>query len=187
MRIKRSLCLLAATLILCGVGTAHEASPNQASAASAAQSAAPPQDAGSAQNAKPDVAPAAQSAAVPPASAPLEDAGSQQSASPAGEGSIAGTVTDISGAVVPGATVLVTNGSALTRGANTNAQGDYTVTGLPAGTYNVTVTSPGFQDFQATGFALTDGQQARLDATLQPTTGVTKVTVKGSKVAACDW
>lgn len=141
---------MAATLICCGALTARAAITNQAGTVSVPQTPVTPQDASS-----------------------QPSAGSQEG------GSVPGTVTDSSGAVVPGATVTVTDGATLTRGATTNARGDYTVTGLPAGTYIITITQLGFQDFQATGFALTANQQARLDASLQPTTGVTKVTVKG--------
>ena len=69
------------------------------------------------------------------------------------------------------------------KSATTNGQGEYSLTGLAAGSYTITISHPGFQDFQATGFTLSSGQQARLDASLQPTAEVTKVTVKGEKVA----
>lgn len=64
----------------------------------------------------------------------------------AGGGSIQGTITDPSGAVVPHAEVTATNtatGVATVR--LTTAAGFYVITPLPAGRYNVKVAAPGFQ------------------------------------------
>ena len=61
-------------------------------------------------------------------------------------GTILGTVSDTSGAVVPGATVKARNtGTGLERTTQTTAEGNYSISELPIGTYNVTVTQPGFQ------------------------------------------
>src|SRR5260370_7574906 len=61
-------------------------------------------------------------------------------------GTILGTVTDPSGAVVAGATVKVRNlATGLERTTATSADGSYAVPELPIGTYSVTVTQPGFQ------------------------------------------
>ncbi len=55
-------------------------------------------------------------------------------------GDILGTVTDSTGALVQGASVIVTNlETHETRQAQSNASGDYLVTLLPAGHYSVTV------------------------------------------------
>jgi hypothetical protein len=61
-------------------------------------------------------------------------------------GSIAGLVTDATGAVVPGVTVETTSPALIekVRSVTTDAQGRYLVEALPAGTYNVTFTIPGF-------------------------------------------
>ena len=56
---------------------------------------------------------------------------------------IEGTVTDASGAVIPGAEVTVRGVSvAAERSATTDAKGAYRLTALPAGTYTVTVSHP---------------------------------------------
>src|SRR5262249_8273314 len=61
-------------------------------------------------------------------------------------GSIVGRIRDPSGAVIPGATVIVSNpatGSKSTM--TTNADGIYRVPLLPAGMYQIEVTSAGFK------------------------------------------
>ena len=65
-------------------------------------------------------------------------------------GSIAGTVKDATGAVVPGATVKVKNVSTgLERTAQTGSVGQYTIPALTAGTYEVSITSGSFAPFKA--------------------------------------
>lgn len=100
------------------------------------------------------------------------------------EGSIAGVVTDTSGANVPNATVTVTsNQQGFVRTATTNASGDYLVPGLPAGTYNVEVKAPGFQQFLVKDLVLRVAEKARADAPLQLGQTSTEVTVAGENVA----
>ena len=61
-------------------------------------------------------------------------------------GRISGIVADASGAVLPGATVTVTDPrTGFTRSATTDAQGSYTFTNLPRGTYNVVAELSGFK------------------------------------------
>ena len=65
----------------------------------------------------------------------------------ANTGSLVGTVTDPSGAVIPGAQIIATNGAtgqAIT--VISNAQGYYQVPLLPPGTYRVAVTRNAFQE-----------------------------------------
>jgi len=99
---------------------------------------------------------------------------------------VAGTVTDSSGALIPGATVTISNSAGLRRSATANEEGEYSVAGLPPGTYDVTIAHPGFKDFQATAFTLQAGQTARLDASLEPAGAATSVTVKGQRAAAVE-
>ena len=61
-------------------------------------------------------------------------------------GSIQGTVTDSSGAAIPGARVKVfSSGTGLSRSLGTNDQGAYVANELPLGTYSVTVEKQGFR------------------------------------------
>ena len=61
-------------------------------------------------------------------------------------GAISGTVRDVSGAIVPGATVTVTNvDTNSTRSVVTDAQGFYRVPALEPGTYTVRTELSGFQ------------------------------------------
>jgi len=62
--------------------------------------------------------------------------------------SIAGSVTDASGAPVPGAKVSVKNlATGIARDTVSNDSGYYTVTALGAGRYQVAVTKEGFSTF----------------------------------------
>ena len=65
-------------------------------------------------------------------------------------GTITGTVTDASGAVIPGATVTIENPvSGLKRSAKTDAAGQYRFTNLPFNPYHLVAQAPGFSPFTA--------------------------------------
>src|ERR1700680_1089488 len=82
-------------------------------------------------------------------------------------GTILGTVTDPSGAVIAGAKVTVKNaGTGLERTTETSADGSYSIPELPIGTYSVTVTQPGFKTFVATGVTVDVATERRVDASL---------------------
>lgn len=73
-------------------------------------------------------------------------------------GAIAGTITDQSGAAVPGAAVGITNDTTgLSRKASTDADGGYTIISLPPGTYTLNVSAAGFQAVKMTGIRVTAG------------------------------
>ena len=96
-----------------------------------------------------------------------------------GENGISGTVTDQSGAVVSGATVVATaeatNRSTTRR---TSSDGEYGISPLVPGRYTLTVTSPGFQRFVQRGVVAGSQQAASLDVTL--TVGSASQTVEVS-------
>src|SRR5262245_49036672 len=59
--------------------------------------------------------------------------------------SISGTVVDSGGLAVPGAAVVVANDTGASFGTITNLGGAFSVPGVGAGLYSVTVTLPGFK------------------------------------------
>src|SRR5438552_14606525 len=65
-------------------------------------------------------------------------------------GTISGTVTDPSGAVVPGAAVTITDQATnAARTSTTSGTGSYSFQDVDAGTYSVKVTKTGFKDYVA--------------------------------------
>jgi hypothetical protein len=95
-------------------------------------------------------------------------------------GTILGTVTDPSGAVIAGAKVTVRNtGTGLERSAETSADGSYSLPELPIGTYSVTVVQQGFQTFVATGVTVDVAGERRVDAPLKAGQVSTRVEVAG--------
>ena len=79
-------------------------------------------------------------------------------------GTVLGSVTDPSGAVVAGATVKVRNlGTGLERTTVTSADGSYTVSELPIGTYSVTVTQSGFKTATTTDVQVSVAAERRVD------------------------
>jgi hypothetical protein len=98
-------------------------------------------------------------------------------------GTILGTVTDPSGAVVSGAKVTVKNtGTGLERSTETSGDGSYSVPELPIGTYNVTVTQTGFQTFVATGVTVDVATERRVDSVLKTGEVSTKVEVSADQL-----
>src|SRR5216110_1678487 len=84
------------------------------------------------------------------------------------EGAISGTVTDSSGAAVPGATVTVTNtATSGTRNTTTNAEGLYTFPAVPPGSYELKVELQGFKTVEIRSFKVDVQQTVREDVRLQ--------------------
>jgi hypothetical protein len=82
-------------------------------------------------------------------------------------GSIFGTVTDKTGAAVPGATVTVTDESKGTIvNVTSNASGDYSVPHLIPDVYDLKVTAKGFKTFEAKGISVEADTAPRIDPTL---------------------
>src|SRR5258708_7151697 len=93
-------------------------------------------------------------------------------------GTILGTVTDPSGAVVAGATVKVKNvATGLERTTVTSGDGSFSVPELPIGSYSVTVGQAGFQTFVVTGVAVDVATERRVDAALKTGEVATQVEV----------
>ena len=99
-------------------------------------------------------------------------------------GSITGTVKDQSGAAIQGAAVTVSNAEhGINRKTASNSAGEYTESSLASGSYDITVTAPGFKKFQAKGVVLEVAEKARVDVTMEVGTINTEVIVEGSAVA----
>lgn len=83
-------------------------------------------------------------------------------------GRISGTVTDSTGAVVPNATVTVSDPSInFTRVVTTNDEGFYTITNIPVGTYNVIVEMPNFKKSINSGISLNADARLTVDFTIE--------------------
>ena len=84
-------------------------------------------------------------------------------------GNISGRVLDSQDRGVSGATVTVTSsGTGQTRTATTNEAGDYTITSLPAGKYNLAVEAPNFKKTILDDFELNVGTNAAQNFKLEP-------------------
>jgi hypothetical protein len=93
-------------------------------------------------------------------------------------GSITGEVKDPSGAVVPGADVLVTNqGTAAVRRLTTTSGGLFTVPNLDSGTYSVRISAKGFASYDRVDLVLMANQIINVDASLKLGTSTDSVEV----------
>src|SRR5436309_11646658 len=83
-------------------------------------------------------------------------------------GGIVGTITDSSGAVVPGVTVTITHvGTNQSTKLTTDVNGSYTANLLHIGTYTVTVEKEGFQKTVQSNLEVGVNQVVRVDLVLQ--------------------
>ena len=104
-----------------------------------------------------------------------------------GSSQISGTVKDSSGAVVPGASVSIVNErNGITRSAAANDTGYYIITGLPASTYTVHVSSTGLTTGEAKGVALLAGDSITLNFELKAAGGAETVLVSATQEAVVD-
>src|SRR2546422_5730693 len=91
-----------------------------------------------------------------------------------------GTVTDPSGASVPGAQVTAHNkGTNVPASGITDERGNYLIDKLPPGLYDVSVEVAGFKKQVATDVRLAVEQRARVDFALTPGVAAETVTVTG--------
>lgn len=95
-------------------------------------------------------------------------------------GSIEGTVTDNSGAALPGASVQVTNeNTGVSRGLVTGTDGRYRARDLALGAYRIEASLEGFQTVVRRGVVLTIGREAIVDFELEVGALTESVTVTG--------
>lgn len=94
---------------------------------------------------------------------------------------ILGSVTDTSGAIVPGAKVTVSNpDKGYRRELVTNSAGEYSASAVPIGDYVITAEAQGFEKLVRTGISLTIGQTLRVDLQLKLGQTTQEVTVSGN-------
>ena len=91
-------------------------------------------------------------------------------------GQISGVVTDSSGGLLPGATVVVKNiGTNVTREATTGADGAFVITNLLAGTFDLSVTVSGFRPYEQKGIVLGATERLALRAIALEVGGISEV------------
>jgi Carboxypeptidase regulatory-like domain/TonB dependent receptor-like, beta-barrel len=96
-------------------------------------------------------------------------------------GLITGTITDTSGAVVPGAKVQVINlGTSATRSAETDTTGSYIIPQLPPGLYSISVKKEGFATQTRSNVQLTVNQSLTIDFKLTVSAARQTVEVTGA-------
>src|SRR6185437_1272022 len=81
------------------------------------------------------------------------------------KGSLHGQVTDPSGAIVPGASVQLSGGGQ-SYSATSGGDGSYSFGTLPAGSYTLDVTVPGFTPFSESGVSVVSGTSRMLNIPL---------------------
>jgi hypothetical protein len=93
-------------------------------------------------------------------------------------GTITGTIIDPAGAVVANAAIEARNtGTGATHPVASSATGNYTIPNLPTGTYELSVTVPGFKKLVRAGLVVQAAQTIRVDGTLEVGSATESVTV----------
>ena len=96
----------------------------------------------------------------------------------AGKAELTGQVSDQNGAIVNRARVVATEvATGQTFSVTVTDRGDYTITSLKPGTYNVAVEANGFKRFVREGVGVATGERVRLDVVLEPGAVAETVTV----------
>ncbi len=99
-------------------------------------------------------------------------------------GSVVGTISDPSGAVIPGAAIILTNKETGTKKTEkTDEGGRYSFVNVLPGTYDVMVTASGFRAFVANGVDVTPNTIQRIDSKLEVGQIADQVTVEATAVA----
>ncbi|HKS95741.1 MAG TPA: carboxypeptidase-like regulatory domain-containing protein, partial [Terriglobia bacterium] len=98
-----------------------------------------------------------------------------------GGGSITGVVTDATGAVVPDATVTVTNqATSVKYTTKSTSSGNYVLSAMPPATYTVQVEAKGFRTSVNTDLILNTDQTLRIDAKLEVGQETQTITVESA-------
>ncbi len=95
-------------------------------------------------------------------------------------GSISGTLKDQTGAVIPGATITVTNtAQGIENKTNTEAKGFFSFPSLPVGTYDILFEATGFRSEKRTGLAVDANAAVEQNMTLDVAQRSEEITVQG--------
>jgi hypothetical protein len=100
-------------------------------------------------------------------------------------GIISGTISDASGARIPGATVKV-EGAAFVRTATTDSEGFYRMQQVPPGLYKINVTAPSFTSANIEGVAVVLGKTTPVDLSLKVGNVTEQVVITSDNVARID-
>src|SRR5262249_6391407 len=99
-------------------------------------------------------------------------------------GQITGTVFDQQGAVVPGASISVTdNGTGAVFTGKSTGEGAFTIPGLPFGTYSLSITAQGFRKWETKSVQVITSQEAVVKAVLEVGQTTDTVTVETAQVS----
>lgn len=154
--------------------TVHRAPPRREQTPPVLAQSAPPPPAAPALVPVPGVVAGAQALHAPAAAAPPQPSAARAAvaslsapAQPAAAG-VTGTITDPAGAVIPRAQIELKNqNTGATYSSASDAHGQFSIAGLPAGQYDLSVTSMGFQKFFEPSIQIQPETMARVDSTLQ--------------------
>ena len=93
-------------------------------------------------------------------------------------GTVTGTVSDTTKAVIPGATITATNTQTTAKYETVSTEtGNFTLTQLPGGVYELTVELPGFKKYVRQGVTVLAATTVRIDVTLEVGAATEEVTV----------
>ena len=101
----------------------------------------------------------------------------------AANGSIHGTVTDPSGAVIPSATVTVIGENGSSNSAVTSGNGVYVINGLAPGAYAISVSAEGFAPFNPVQVRILAGKGTLQNLALQLPVATQEVTVNDQNLS----
>src|SRR5262245_62737982 len=93
-------------------------------------------------------------------------------------GTLTGTISDATSAVIPGASITAVNGETGAKYETVSTEtGNYTLTQVPAGLYQLSVELPGFKKYVRQGITVLVAQTLRIDVALEVGAASDEVTV----------
>jgi hypothetical protein len=99
-------------------------------------------------------------------------------------GTVTGTITDVTGAVVPGASIrLVNRDTGATTTGESNTDGSFVFPGLPIGTYDFTASKVGFKTYSETSIQLHPATVTSINPSLQAGNVTSEITVSAMATA----